>query len=361
MSGQLGFWDVSDRLSQLSKQGDPLEKLAATVDFEMFRPELIKALPRGERSKGGRPPFDPVLKFRMLVLQALHGLSLEQTEFLVKDRLSWMRFCSLGPGDNVPDANTLWDFREALIAADALDALFARLDRAITEAGYLPMSGQIIDATLVAAPRQRNTEEEKAKIKAGESAKEIWKDEPFKARQKDTDARWTMKFSKAKPAEDGQKQQVDIAIPTFGYKNHVSIDRRHGVIRKSLVTDAAAHDGARLREGLIDPDNTASDVWADSAYRSAENERFLEKAGKTSRIHRRKPKGKPMPIATRKANAAKSAVRSCVEHVFARQKGPMGMVIRTIGIARAKATITLANMAYNMNRWRWLDSRSASA
>ncbi|MEN3793295.1 transposase [Fulvimarina sp. MAC3] len=189
MWGQLGFWEVSDRLSQLSKQGDPLEKLAATVDFEMFRSELLKAFPPGVRSKGGRPPFDPVLKFRMLVLQALNGLSLEQTEFLVKDRLSWMRFCGLGPGDSVPDANTLWDFREALIATDALDALFARLDRAITEAGYLPMSGQIIDATLVAAPRQRNTEDEKARIKAGESAKEIWKDEPFKARQKDVDAR----------------------------------------------------------------------------------------------------------------------------------------------------------------------------
>ncbi|KKM19769.1 hypothetical protein LCGC14_1652230, partial [marine sediment metagenome] len=151
----------------------------------------------------------------MLVLQALNGLFLEQTEFLVKDLLSWMRFCGLGPGDAVPDANTLWDFREALIAADALDALFARLDRAISEAGYLPMSGQIMDATLVAAPRQRNTEDEKARIKAGETAKEIWKDEPFKARQKDVDARWTVKFSKARPAEDGQKQQIDIANEDF--------------------------------------------------------------------------------------------------------------------------------------------------
>ena len=95
-----------------------------------------------------------------------------------------------------------------------------------------------------------------------------------------------MKFSKARPAENGQKQQIDIAIPTFGYKNHISINRRHGVIRKSLVTDAAAHDGARLREGLIDPSNTASDVWADSACLSAENERFLKGASKTSRIHR---------------------------------------------------------------------------
>ena len=111
-------------------------------------------------------------------------------------------------------------------------------------------------------------------------------------------------LSKARPAEGGQKQQIDIAIPTFGYKNHLSVDRRHGVIRKSLVTDAAAHVGARLREGLIEPSNAASDVLADSAYRSTENERFLKGVSKISRIHRRKPKGRPMPERT----SAKSAV-----------------------------------------------------
>lgn len=359
-SYQAGFWDFEDRLRELSAQGDPLEKLAATVDFEIFRPALSAATARRDRSKGGRPGFDVVLKFRMLVLQAMHGLSLDQTEYMLRDRLSWMRFCGLGPGDAVPDANTLWDFREALIAADALDALFARLDRAISDAGYLPMSGQIVDATLVAAPRQRNTEAEKARIKAGEKAADIWPDKPAKARQKDTDARWTVKFSKAKPKEDGTTP-IDIAIPTFGYKSHISIDRRHGIIRRGLTTDAAAHDGARLREGLIDPANTASDVWADTAYRSKANEAFLEKTGKVSRIHRKKPRGRPMAERTRQANARKSKVRARVEHPFAHQKGPMGLVIRTIGIARARATVTLANIAYNMRRWRWLDSRIAPA
>jgi IS5 family transposase len=357
---QAGFWDVEHRLRQLSERGDPLEKLAATVDFEIFRAELVAAQGPRDRAKGGRPAFDPVLKFRMLVLQALHGLSLAQTEYLVADRLSWMRFCGLGPGDAVPDANTLWDFRETLIAAGALDALFARLDRAITAAGYLPMSGQIVDATLVAAPRQRNTEAEKARIKAGEKAGDIWPEKPAKARQKDTDARWTVKFSKARPKEDGTTP-VDIAIPLFGYKSHISIDRRHGIIRCAKVTDAAAHDGARLREGLVDPNNTASEVWADSAYRSRANEDFLRKAGKVSRIHQRKPKGRPMPKRTARANAAKSAVRAHVEHPFAHQKGPMGLVIRTIGIARATATVLLANMAYNMKRWCWLDGRTLPA
>jgi IS5 family transposase len=326
----------------------------------MFRPVLTKALRRSAPSKGGRPPFDPVLKFRMLVLQSLHGLSLAQTSYMVRDRLSCMRFCGLGPGDRVPDENTLWDFRETLIKARALDKAFERLDGTISQAGYLPMGGQIIDATLVAAPKQRNTDGEKAAIKEGQGASEIWPDHPAKAAQKDTSARWTVKFAKAKPKDDGTPQ-IDIAIPFFGYKSHISIDRRHGIIRREKTTDAAAHDGARLREGLIDPANTASDVWADTAYRSAANEAFLEKAGKTSRIHRKKPRGKPMSRTVAKGNATRSKVRARVEHVFAEQKDRMGLFIRTIGIARAAATITLANMAYNMKRWCWLEGRSAPA
>ena len=92
-----------------------------------------------------------------------------------------------------------------------------------------------------------------------------------------------------------------------------------------------------------------------SAYRSAENERHLAGIGKVSLIHRRKPPGKPMPKRTARANAAKSVVRARVEHPFAHQKGPMGLVIRTVGLARATATVTLANMVYNMDtsgNWR---------
>lgn len=261
----------------------------------------------------------------------------------------------------MPDANTLWDFREALIAVRALDTLFTRLDQAIVAAGYLPMSGQIVDATLVAAPRQRNREEEKAAIKQGKSAHEIWPDQPAKAAQKDVDARWTVKFSKAKPAAEGVPQPPDIAVPFFGYKAHIAIDRRHGVIRRRLVSDAAAHDGARLREGLIDPDNTASGVWADTAYRSKANETFLREAGKVSHIHVKKPKGKPMSDRTARTNARKSAIRARVEHPFAMLKGPMRLFIRTIGIKRAEAAVTLAAMAYNMKRWVWLKGRTAPA
>ena len=133
----------------------------------------------------------------------------------------------------------------------------------------------------------------------------------------------------------------------------------HGLIRRQITTDAARHDGARLREGLVQRANTARGVWADSAYRSAENEEWVAAHGMVSRIHRKKPRGRPMPKRTRRANAAKSALRSRVEHVFAHQKARMRVTIRTIGLARARAAITLADMAYNMTRWRWLNGRAA--
>jgi len=186
----------------------------------------------------------------------------------------------------------------------------------LRQAGYIAMSGQIVDASLVAAPRQRNTDDEKKAIKQ-DRIPTNWKAKPAKLRHKDRDARWTVKFSKAKPREDGSMPPVDLAIPLFGYQNHVAIDRRFGFIRRWAATDAAAYKGRRLRQGLLDKSNTASGVWADTAYRSAANETFLNKNGFVSHIHHKKPKGRAMPETMRRANNAKSKIRARVEHVFA--------------------------------------------
>lgn len=264
-----------------------------------------------------------------------------------------MRFLGLGLSDRVPDARTIWLFREKLTKADAIQTLFERFDAALRASGYIAMSGQIIDASLIAAPKQRNNDDEKKAIKEGRIPDE-WKDKPAKLRQKDRDARWTVKFSKAKERADGTKPPVDIAIPTFGYQNHVSIDCGFGLIRKWAATDAAAYEGARLREGLLDKTNTAGAVWADTAYRSAANEAYLKKNGLVSRIHRKKPKGRPMSETTRRANGLKSKVRSRVEHVFATQKKRMALLISTIGIARAETKIGMANLVYNMKRLLFL-------
>ena len=160
MRGQAGFFDVDERLKQLSAKGDSLERLNAVVDFELFRADLERAVPRSDRAKGGRPPFDHVLMLKTLVLQASHNLSDERTEYLIRDRLSFMRFLGLGLADTVPDANTIWIFREALTRAriagkPAIEVLFERFDGALSAAGFLAMSGQIIDASIVAAPKQR--------------------------------------------------------------------------------------------------------------------------------------------------------------------------------------------------------------
>lgn len=358
VGGSPGFFDFDERLAALSAKGDDLERMKALVEFEMFRPTLDAAVPRSDRTKGGRPPFDHVLMFKILILQAMHALSDERTEFLIKDRLSFMRFLGLGLADPVPDANTIWTFREALKKAGAIDGLFQRFDQTLRSAGFLAMSGQIVDATIVAAPKQRNTIEEKKAIREGR-VPDDWKAKPARLAQKDRDARWTVKYTKAKPREDGSLPVVDLAIPAFGYKNHVSIDRGFGLIRKWTATHAAAHDGARL-EDVLDRTNTASDVWADTAYRSAKNEAMLSRRGFVSRIHRKKPPGRPMPDRTRFANAQKSKVRSAVEHVFAHQKGLMGLVVRTIGIARAQVKIGLANLAYNMRRFVWLRTKFAA-
>jgi len=358
MAGQSGFFDLEERLAGLSKKGDDLERLSSVVEFELFRPELERAVPRADRSKGGRPPFDHVLMFKVLILQTQNNLSDERTEFFLRDRLTWIRFLGLGLGDPVPDANTIWTFREQLTKAGAIERLFALFDQALREAGYLAMSGQLVDATIVSAPKQRNTKAEKQDLREGRIP-EAWRAKPAKLRQKDRDARWTVKYTKAKPLEDG-RQQVDLAIPTFGYRNHVGADRRHRLIRRWLVTDAAAHEGSRLVD-LLDRTNTAGKVWADSGYRSRRNEALLRERMLMSRIHRKKPPRRPMPARTARANARKSAVRAHVEHIFAEQKARMGLFVRTIGLARATVKIGLANLVYNMRRLLWLERQPAPA
>lgn len=353
MGRQPGFFDVDERLKRLSALGDELLGFAEAVDFGIFGPDLIAALGYSDGSQGGRPPFDPVMMFKILVIQAANNLSDERTEFLINDRLSFMRFLGLGLSDRVPDARTIWLFREKLTKAGAMKGLFERFDAAVREAGYIAMGGQIVDASLVAAPKQRNTEDEKKTIKEGR-VPTAWKTKPAKLRHKDRDARWTVKFSKAKPKEDGTPN-IDIAIPTFGYKNHISIDRRFGLIRRWDATDAAAYDGAQIRKGLLDKTNTAGSVWADTAYRSKANEEFLAQNGFVSQIHRKKAAGRAMPDKSRRANARKSEVRSRVEHVFAVQKDRMDLFIRTVGIARAKTKIGMVNLVYNMKRLIFLN------
>src|SRR6195952_789391 len=170
---QAGLFSLSDHLKRLSAHGDPLEELSRIIDFETFRPTLFAALAYSDGAKGGRPLYDPVAMLKVLILAAQNNVSDARMEYLIRDRLSWLRFLGFDLGVATPDANTIRLFREKLTDAGALDTLFANFDRQLKERGYLAVGGQIVDATLVAAPKQRNTEPEKSAIKEGKTAAEI--------------------------------------------------------------------------------------------------------------------------------------------------------------------------------------------
>jgi transposase, IS5 family len=184
-----------------------------------------------------------------------------------------------------------------------------------------------------------------------------------RARQIDRAGRWTIKRGRKPsppPGETQARNATPIAIPVFGYKNHVGIDRTNGFIRRFVVTHAARHDGSQLG-AVLDPQNTASDVWADTAYRSRANLGTLIRRGLKPRFQRAKPRGRSMPPHMARGNATRARVRSRVEHVFAAEKHGMGLVVRTIGLVRATAKITLANLVYNMRRLAWIQGRPAPA
>ena len=348
--GQMGFFDLRVRYEGLDRKRDPLAALAALVPWEAFRARLQAALTEhglrtaaGDRkSAAGRKPWDEVVIFKALVVQALYNLSDEQVEYQLRDRLSFMRFLGLGLEDRVPDATTLWLYREALARAGLVEQLFADFDAYLRAQGYLAMGGQIIDATIVAAPKQRNSREENAQLKAGETPSGFVA-KPAKNRQKDKDARWTKKHGRS----------------YYGYKNHVSVDRRHKLVRRYTVTDAARHDSQEL-DALLDANNTASDVWADSAYRSAEIEAKLAEHGRKSRIHRRPARNRPLSAREQRGNTTRSRVRARVEHVFGHQASAMGgKIVRTIGLMRATVKIGMQNLVYNMSRFTHLERMAA--
>ena len=361
-----GLFDPQERLAKLSLLGDPLVELSRMIGWEAFRGDIDKAREsareHARKSAAGAKPIDAVLMFKVLVLQQLNNLSDDRIEYQVRDRLSFMRFLGLNLEDRVPDAKTVWLFRETLKQDGVSQGLFKRFDEQLAARGLIAKGGQMIDATFVEVPKSRNNREDNAKLKAGELPEGWDKDDPATVHmrsQKDTDARWTKK-----------NQETH-----FGYKNHINADAQNKLIRAYEVTAASVHDSQVFDELLdqsTDDEGKKRAAYADSAYRSKEQEERLQANEIESRICEKGTRGTPLTEEQKASNRQKSKTRTRVEHVFGAQAQMGGHVVRTIGIARARVKIAMMNLAYNMRRfvllcrgesraWRGDDGRGAPA
>lgn len=338
---QPGFWDWEERQSKLNEKKDLLVRLNEIIAWETFRPLLEQIHDKPRKSQAGRKPIDVIVMFKLLVLQQLYNISDEELEYQVSDRLSFMQFLGFGLADEVPDATTVWLFRKQLTEQGLTESLFEQFDEYLIEQGYAAKGGQIVDATLIAVPKQHNRDDENQPIKQGEVFPS-WQDKPHKRSQKDTDARWTKKGGKS----------------YFGYKDHICIDAQHGLIRRYAVTDAAVHDSQVLGQ-LLDEDNDSDMIWADSAYRSEAIEETLELIGFNSQIHERAYRNQPLSEQQKLSNRFKSKTRAKVEHVFGTWVMQMGgKLVRSIGIVRAKAQLGLKNLTYNLVRYTFLETNA---
>jgi len=339
-----GLFDLQFRLAKIDKNGDPLVKINPMVNWELFRPELdaanaaYRTAVRGHerKSEAGRPPADVIVVFKMAVIQSLYNLSDQAAEQQCLDRLSFQRFLGLGLGDPVPDANTLWNLKEALAPNDLAKRLFQRFDEFLRNNGFEAHSGQIVDATIVRSRIRRDGKEVNEHVKNGDGEQvEEWSENARP--QKDIDARWVKKNGKS----------------FFGYKDHVSVDVKHTFVRQYEITAASTHD-SQVYEELI-TSNSSPEEYADSAYPSEKRLAARVKAKKVPLMQEKGTRGHPLTEAQQASNREKSRVRSRVEHVFGQKLQRAGnMIIRCIGVARVKVKLGLRNLVYNLERYAML-------
>lgn len=334
---QLSIFSSAKREGKLSALGDNLEKLNEMVNWEIFRSMLVKAVTvEDPKGPGGRRRFDVVMMFKILVLARLFNLSDDQTEYQINDRISFMRFLGLGLSSTVPDAKTIWLFRERLKNAEIMDDLFAQFNAQLEQKGLITREGTIVDATFVEVPKQRNHREENQAIKAGQVPEEWRKPEnSHKLAQKDTDARWTKKNNQT----------------YYGYKDHVKADAKSKLITNYSVTHAAVNDNQEFVDLLRENDGL---LYGDCAY---VGEKFVEQfpEGVTNMIHEKAEKNRPLTEAQKASNREKSRIRCRIEHIFGYMTGAMhGITVRSIGLARAKFNVGMLNLVYNLCRFTFL-------
>lgn len=334
------LFDYQDHVDRLSKRLTSLDHLNEFIDWKSFRRYLRRPFKNQSHDKGGRPAFDEIFMFKILVLQRIHDLSDEQTDLAVMERLTWHRFLGVHVGCRFPNKNTIWDFRQALIEHDVFTACFTSFFKQIEARGVRLQSGKVVDATFVEVPKQRNSASENEQIKNDDVPTE-WEsaDNKPKLRQKDTDARWTKKRG----------------ISYFGYKNHTKIDQQTKLIESCVFTQAHVHDSQVLFD-LLSPGDKR--LYGDAAYWSKDIAERLKEMGIQNWICEKGKRNTPLTERQMETNATKSSIRSRVEHVYGTMKKKFnGTQQRWIGFKRNAGMAIFTNLIYNMDRLRYIAGR----
>ncbi|NYG31652.1 IS5 family transposase [Sphaerotilus montanus] len=326
---------VQQRKAKLEGYVQTLAAMDELIDFAAMAAAVDKACPRADRSKGGRPPYPTEALVRMVFLQGLYNLSDEQCEHQVLDRMSFQRFCRLDGALNIPDARTLWNFRQRL-AEGGLGgrAIFEALSQQLQRHGFIPRGGQIVDASIVQAPITQANARERDALNKGE-APEGWSKK--RLAHTDRDARWTQKHGKS----------------YYGYKLHGNVDARYKLIRQMKITAANADDGQQLPD-VLQVANTRKRLLADRGYDSAANRQTLQQHGLADGIARRAKPGQTAKVRLKQRNKTINRTRARVEHVFAALSQQGGKCVRAMTLARNALAITLQCAAYNARRLVWL-------
>jgi len=334
--GQFSFFNLEERLEKIHELNSFLPRLNTLVNWETFRYQLNKVREKERLSNAGRPSFDVVLMFKVLILKSLYNLSDEMTELMIRDRISFMEFLGLTFADTVPDAKTIWRFAEQLKELGLERKLFEQFEKELVRQGFAAKGGHLVDGSFVEVPKQRNTKEENEQIKNGEVPETI-SENPHVLAQKDMDARWTKKND----------------VSYYGYKDHVLGDEKFKLIRDDDVTDASVHDSVPFVDLVPEkPQKKNQPVYADSAYVGEDIDKTLKKRGYKPQICEKGFRNHPLTDEQKESNRLKSKVRCRVEHIFGAMKNRCrDEVLRTIGIARAKFWIGLRNLVYNMSRF----------
>jgi IS5 family transposase len=353
--GQMFLDGMQIQLNKIDKIGDPLVEINKVIKWEMFRKPLENAIRKANYDKGGRPPWDVILMFKIVMLISWYGLSYERSQYQINDRLSFMRFLGVELGGKLPSDSAIWDFKEAIKNTGVEEKLFKLFNKHLGEIGYELKSGSMVDASFVEVPKRRVITETELKepekmpdneliqvtLEEGEKDGKpvtwvIPEDEKTEhiLSQTDFNARWTKKNNQS----------------FFGYKDHAEVDVATKFIIGFDVTSAEVHD-SRIFTKFINSTTVA--VYADSAYMSEDIIAALKKINPDIKINicHRAYKNKPLTDEQKAENSLISKVRARVEHVFGFMTRSMGgMVLNCIGIERARRDIGLKNLGYNMQR-----------